>query len=75
VRLLTLNDFDLKGKTVFLRVDMNCPIDPNTMEISGTKRIEEATTTINAIKDSKLVVASHQGSFSNNVLNVFYFSI
>ncbi len=65
MKLLTLDDFDLKGKTIFLRVDMNCPIDPNTMEISGTKRIEEATTTINAIKDSKLVVASHQGRVGN----------
>ena len=44
---------------------MNCPIDPNTMEITGTKRIEEATETINAIKDSKLVVASHQGRVGN----------
>lgn len=44
---------------------MNCPIDPNTMEISGTRRIEEATETINAIKDSKLVVASHQGRVGN----------
>jgi len=65
VKLLTLDDFDLKGKTIFLRVDMNCPIDPNTMEISGTRRIEEATETINAIKDSKLVVASHQGRVGN----------
>lgn len=65
MKILTLDDFDLKDKTIFLRVDMNCPIDPNTMEISGTKRIEEATTTINAIKDSKLVVASHQGRVGN----------
>ena len=65
MKLLTLDDFDLKGKTIFLRVDMNCPIDPVTMEISGTKRIEEATETINAIKDSKLVVASHQGRVGN----------
>jgi len=65
VKLLTLDDFDLKGKTIFLRVDMNCPIDPITMEISGTRRIEEATETINAIKDSKLVVASHQGRVGN----------
>ncbi len=43
VKILTLDDFDLTGKTVFLRVDMNCPIDPETMEISGTKRIEEST--------------------------------
>ncbi|MFI5406866.1 MAG: phosphoglycerate kinase, partial [Nitrososphaerales archaeon] len=65
MKLLTLDDFDLKGKTIFLRVDMNCPIDPNTMEITGTRRIEEATETINAIKDSKLVVASHQGRVGN----------
>jgi len=69
VKLLTLDDFDLKGKTIFLRVDMNCPIDPNTMEIIGTKRIEEAITTINAIKDSKLVVASHQGRVGNKNLS------
>jgi len=65
VKLLTLDDFDLKGKTIFLRVDMNCPIDPNTMEISGTRRIEEASETINAIKDAKLVVATHQGRVGN----------
>ncbi|MGQ0792027.1 MAG: phosphoglycerate kinase [Nitrosopumilaceae archaeon] len=65
MKLLTLDDFDLKDKTIFLRVDMNCPIDPNTMEITGTRRIEEATETINAIKDSKLVVASHQGRVGN----------
>jgi len=39
VKVLTLYDFDLKGKTVFLRVDMNCPIDPETLEISGTKQL------------------------------------
>ena len=44
---------------------MNCPIDPDTMEISGTKRIEETTETINALKDSKTVVASHQGRVGN----------
>ncbi len=65
MRLLTLDDFELKGKTIFFRVDMNCPINPETMEISGTKRIEEATQTINAIKDAKIVVASHQGRVGN----------
>ena len=65
VRILTLDDFTLKDKTVFLRVDMNCPIDPETMEITGTKRIEEATKTIESLKDSKLVVASHQGRVGN----------
>jgi len=65
VKVLTLDDFDLKGKTVFLRVDMNCPIDPETMEISGTKRIEEAIETIKSLEEAKVVVASHQGRVGN----------
>jgi len=65
VKVLTLDDFDVKDKTVFLRVDMNCPIDPDTMEISGTKRIEEAIETIKSLSESKVVVASHQGRVGN----------
>ena len=65
VKVLTLDDFELKGKTVFLRVDMNCPIDPETMEITGTKRIEEAIETIQDLSESKVVVASHQGRVGN----------
>jgi len=65
VNFLTLDDFDLKDKTIFLRVDMNCPIDSETMEIVGTKRIEEATETIKALEEAKLVVASHQGRVGN----------
>ncbi len=66
MHVLTLDDFDLKGKTVFLRIDMNCPIDSDTMNISGTKRIEEAIETINALSQTKLVIASHQGRVGNN---------
>lgn len=66
VKVLTLDDFDLKGKTVFLRVDMNCPIDQETMEISGTKRIEEAIQTLKSLEEAKVVVASHQGRVGNN---------
>ena len=65
MNILTLDDFELKDKTIFLRVDMNCPIDPETMEISGTKRIEEATETIESLGGAKLVVASHQGRVGN----------
>ena len=66
MKVLTLDDFDLKGKTVFLRVDMNCPIDPNTMEILGTKRIEETALNLKSLQDSKVVMASHQGRVGNN---------
>ena len=65
MKVLTLDDFDLRGKTVFLRVDMNCPIDPDTMEIMGTKRIEEATETLRALGEARVVVASHQGRVGN----------
>ncbi|MFB5646474.1 MAG: phosphoglycerate kinase, partial [Nitrosopumilaceae archaeon] len=65
MKILTLDDFELKDKTVFLRIDMNCPIDPETMEISGTKRIEETTETIEALSEAKVVVASHQGRVGN----------
>ena len=55
--ILTLDNFDVKDKTVLLRVDMNCPIHPDTCEILGTKRIEEVVETINALDgDRKSVV-------------------
>ncbi len=59
--ILTLDNFDVKGKTVLLRVDMNCPIHPDTGKILGTKRIEEVVETINALDGAKIVVISHQG--------------
>ena len=65
MEFLTIDDFDFKGKTVFLRVDMNCPIDPDTLEISGTKRIEEIVETINSLNNAKIVIASHQGRVGN----------
>jgi len=65
VKFLTIDDFDFKGKTVFLRVDMNCPIDPDTLEISGAKRIEEIVETINSLNSAKIVIASHQGRVGN----------
>ena len=65
MKFLTIDDFDFKGKTVFLRVDMNCPIDPDTLEISGTKRIEEVVETINSLNNAKIVIASHQGRVGN----------
>ena len=65
MRFLTIDDFNLKGKTVFLRVDMNCPIDNETLEISGTKRIEETVETLDSLKESKIVMASHQGRVGN----------
>ena len=65
MRILTLDDFDTKGKTVFLRVDMNCPIDPATMQIIETSRIRESTVSLKDLQRSKVVIASHQGRVGN----------
>lgn len=66
MKVRTLDDFDLVGKTIYLRVDMNCPIDPLTGDILGTKRIEEVAETLHTMKDSKVVLASHQGRVGNS---------
>lgn len=65
MKLLTLDDLETKGKTVFLRVDMNCPIDPKTMEIIETSRIRESTESLRDLKRAKVVIASHQGRVGN----------
>jgi phosphoglycerate kinase len=65
VRILTLDDFDTKGKTVFLRVDMNCPIDPANMKIIETSRIKESTESLKDLEEAKVVIASHQGRVGN----------
>ena len=33
--LNTLDDFQFQGKTVILRVDINCPLNKETLENSG----------------------------------------
>ncbi|MGC1708910.1 MAG: phosphoglycerate kinase [Nitrosotalea sp.] len=65
MRILTLDDFDTKGKTVFLRVDMNCPIDPASMKIIETSRIKESTESLKDLEGAKVVIASHQGRVGN----------
>lgn len=61
---LTLDDVEVKGKSVLVRVDVNCPIHHDTKEISNDERIKlHASTTIKELKDkgAKVVLMSHQG--------------
>ena len=60
-RFLTLNEIVTKEKTVFVRVDMNSPLDPATKEIIDDTRIRMTHETLEALKDAKVVVGSHQG--------------
>ncbi|MGC8547257.1 MAG: phosphoglycerate kinase [Thermoplasmata archaeon] len=56
----TLDDFDMKGKTVFLRVDINSPVDPKTSTILDDSRFKAHMETINELRNSKLVIMAHQ---------------
>ena len=62
VGILTLDNFDVKGTTVLLRVDMNFLIHPDTSKLLGTIRIEDALVPINALDGAKIVVISPHGS-------------
>jgi len=59
----TLDDFDVKNKTVLLRVDFNMPLDKKTLEILDTTRIKLVLPTIEELleKNAKIVVLAHQG--------------
>ena len=66
LKMLSIDDIDLTGKTVFVRVDMNTPVDPKTGKLMELNRIEEVSVTIRDLKKSKVVVASHQGRVGRN---------
>ena len=61
IKILTLEDLDLEDRRVFLRVDINTPVHPETGELMEKTRLEEACITIRDLSKSKVVVASHQG--------------
>lgn len=61
---LTLDDFDVKNKTVLVRVDFNSPVDPKTKKIIDDSRIRaHAETTLKELvkKGAKVVILAHQG--------------
>jgi phosphoglycerate kinase len=60
----TLDDFDVKNKTVIVRVDFNSEIDPQTKKVTSDVRIRahaESTLKELAEKGAKTVVLAHQG--------------
>lgn len=66
LKILSIDDMDLTNKTIFLRVDINTPVDPKTGKLMELNRIVEAAYTIKDLKKSKVVVASHQGRVGRN---------
>ncbi len=56
---LTIDDIDLKGKTVLCRLDLNSPMDPKGI-ILDDSRFRSHLTTLRELEDSKVVILSHQ---------------
>ena len=60
---LTVQDIELKGKTIIMRVDFNVPLD-DQLNITDTRRIEASLPTIQYIlkqNPNKLILMSHLG--------------
>lgn len=59
----TLDDFDLKGKKVLLRVDINSPVNEKTLMLEDGSKILSSVPTIRELLDrgAKVVVLAHQG--------------
>ncbi|RJS92454.1 phosphoglycerate kinase [Candidatus Bathyarchaeota archaeon] len=63
-KFLTLDDVDVEGKTVLVRVDFNSPVDPETKKLLDDTRIRaHGETTIKELseKGAKVVILAHQG--------------
>lgn len=58
----TLEDFNFKDKTVLLRVDINCPLDKETLQIINDARIRSIIPTVRELmgKKAKVVILAHQ---------------
>ncbi len=57
---LTLDDIETEGKRVFLRVDINVPLDPSTQEILDDTRIRALCATLQELEDARVILGSHQ---------------
>jgi phosphoglycerate kinase len=58
----TLDDVDVIGKRVLVRVDFNSSIDPVSKKILDDTRILASLPTLRELSKSKVVIMAHQGS-------------
>ncbi|MFZ2411776.1 MAG: phosphoglycerate kinase, partial [Candidatus Methanoperedens sp.] len=56
---LTIDDIDVRGKTILCRLDLNSPMDPKGI-ILDDSRFRSHLTTLKELEDSKMVILSHQ---------------
>ena len=58
--ILTLDDVDLDGRTVLVRVDINSPLDPQSNIFLDDTRIRRILPTLNRLRKSKVIILAHQ---------------
>ena len=60
----TLDDFDVKGKTILCRIDINQPVDRASGKLKSINRIQACVPTIRELseKGARIVLMAHQGS-------------
>ena len=60
----TLDDFEVRGKTVLCRIDINQPVDRATGKLKSINRIQACVPTIRELseKGARVVLMAHQGS-------------
>ena len=59
-RVLTLDNVNIDNKTVLVRVDINCPLRPDTKAFLDTTRIKAIVPTLNRLIGAKVVLLAHQ---------------
>ncbi|MBT04169.1 MAG: phosphoglycerate kinase [Euryarchaeota archaeon] len=57
---LSLDDVDLEGRTVLVRVDINSPLEPTAKLFLDDTRIRRIIPTLNKLRKSKVVILAHQ---------------
>ncbi len=55
-----LDDFDLRGKRVLLRLDINSPMDPISGRILDDSRMRAHVDTLDDLSGSKVIILAHQ---------------
>ena len=59
---LTIDDFNIEGKTIILRIDINSSVNPETGKILDNTRIKRHADTVKELseKKAKVVILAHQ---------------
>ncbi|HEC82618.1 MAG TPA: phosphoglycerate kinase [Thermoplasmatales archaeon] len=61
--LPTMDDFDFENKRIILRVDINSPLEPSTLNILDNWRIKKIIPTLKELeeKNARQIILAHQG--------------